>query len=98
MFGDHGPLLTLGTQDMKSSDLPFFITDYYATVGGVFPPRRCSSYLGLPANRAADYTTTLDAMHGILRCLSGGRSATNVERHDRVIVRHHLRYEDFLYE
>ena len=81
-----------------SDDMPFFITDHYATVGGVFPPHRCSKYLRPPADRAANYTTTLDAMHGILRCLSGGQSATNVERRDRVIVQHHLHYEDFLYE
>ena len=96
VFGDHGPVLTQGMD--TGDDLPFFITDRYATVGGVHPPHRCSSYLGLPANRAANYTTTLDAMHGILRCLSGGQSAMNVERDDRMIVRYHLRYEDFLYE
>ena len=96
VFGDHGPVLTQGKD--PSDDMHFYITDRYATVGGVFPSHRCSSRLGPPANRGADYTTTLDAMHGILRCLSGGQSATNVERDDRVIVRYHLRYEDFLYE
>ena len=96
VFGDHGPVLTQGMD--PSNDMPFFITDRYATVGGVYPPHRCSAYLGLPASRAANYTTTLDTMHGILRCLSGGQSATNVERDDRMIVRYHLRYEDFLYE
>ena len=96
VFGDHGPTLARGMD--PSDDMPFFITDHYATVGGVFPPHRCSKYLGLPANRAANYMTTLDAMHGILRCLSGGQSAMNVERDDRMIVQYDLRYEDFLYE
>ena len=102
VFGDHGPVLTQGVE--SSEDVHFLITDRYATVGGVFPPHRCSPYLGRPANRAADYTTTLDAVHGILRCLSGGQSATRVQRHDRVITRYqnlrheNLRYKDFLYE
>ena len=96
VFGDHGPLLAQGME--SSNELPFFITDHYATAGGVFPRHRCSSYLGRPATRAADYTTTLDAMHGILRCLSGGHSATKVEREHRVIIRYGLPYESFLYE
>ena len=96
VFGDHGPVLTQGMD--PSDDLPFYITDRYATIGGVFPSHRCASHLGPPADRAADYTTTLDAMHGILRCLSGGRSATRTQRADRTIVRHGLPYEGFLYE
>ena len=96
VFGDHGPVLTQGMD--PSDDLPFYITDRYATIGGVFPSHRCASHLGPPADRAADYTTTLDAMHGILRCLSGGRSATRTQRADRMIVRQGLPYEAFLYE
>ena len=93
VFGDHGPVLTQGMD--PSDDLPFYITDRYATIGGVFPSHRCASHLGPPADRAADYTTTLDAMHGILRCLSGGRSATRTQRADRMIVRQGLPYEGF---
>ena len=42
--------------------------------------------------------TTLDAMHGILRCLSGGHWATKVLRANRRTVRYDQPFEDFLYE
>ena len=96
VFGDHGPLLTQGGDGNYERSL--FITDHFGTVGGTFPPHRCSPYLRPPTGRKGDYMTTLDAMHGIIRCLSGGQWATNVIRVNRRTVRYNQPYEDYLYE
>ena len=45
--------------------------------------------------------TTLDAVHAILGCLSGGQTALLEPRRDRFLEgleEHEYRYEEFLYE
>ena len=74
----------------------------YAILGGVYPPDRCAEYLDEAESRG--YMTTLDAVHAILNCLSGGgQSAFVVPREHklRVLTAHDtylLDPKEFLYE
>ena len=99
VFGDHGPLLAkgLGIED----DPTFFLQDRFGILGGIYPPDRCSAELDEAESKG--YVTSLDIVHAILECLSGGQSPLREPRNDRfwgsgVPEDHSYKYEDFLYE
>ncbi len=99
VFGDHGALLAhkAGLED----DPTFFLQDRFGILGGVYPPDRCAAELDEAESKG--YVTTLDVVHAILECLSGGQSALREPRHDRfwgdyVPESHSYKHEDFLYE
>ena len=99
VFGDHGMWLSRGMR--IDEDPTFVIQDRFAVLGGVFPRDRCGQYFD--EAEAKGYMTTLDAVHSILGCLSGGQSALLEPRHDRFFgggfeEEHDYRYEEYLYE
>ena len=71
VYGDHGLLVSqgLGFEDNRG----FVVQDNYGVLGGVYPRGACSAWFDEASTRG--YMTILDAVHAILRCLSGGESA-----------------------
>ena len=99
VFGDHGMLLSMGIQ--VDEDPTFYFQDRFGVLGGVYPRDRCKEYFD--DAEAKGYMTTLDAVHSILGCLSGGQDALLEPRYDRFFEvgldeEHDYRYEDYLYE
>ena len=99
VFGDHGMWLSRGMG--IDEDATFVIQDRFAVLGGVFPRDRCGQYFD--EAEAKGHMTTLDAVHSILGCLSGGQSALLESRHDRFFgggfeEEHDYHYEEYLYE
>ena len=99
VFGDHGMWLSAGVQ--IDEDPTFYFQDRFGVLGGVYPRDRCGEYFD--DVEAKGYTTTLDAVHSILGCLSGGQDALLEPRHDRFFgvglpEEHDYRYEEYLYE
>ena len=99
VFGDHGMFLSTGMQ--VNEDPTFVIQDRFAVLGGVFPRDRCGQYFD--EAEAKSYMTTLDSVHSILGCLSGGQSALLEPRLDRFFgegfeEEHDYRYEEYLYD
>ena len=99
VFGDHGMWLSRGM--MQNEDPTFYFQDRFGVLGGVFPRDRCKQYFD--DVEAKGYMTTLDAVHSILGCLSGGQSALLEPRYDRFFgagleEEHDYRYEEYLYE
>ncbi len=101
VFGDHGPRLT---HNMKFGDDPdFFVKDNLGVLGGIWPADACAEWFDDELQKG--WLTTLDAVHVILRCLSGGDEAL-VE--PRATTMHRYRdipdddpersFADFLYE
>ena len=95
VFGDHG---AFQSSKVKFKDDPtFFLLDRYAILGGVYPRDRCAKYLDEAEGRG--YMTTLDAVHAILKCLSGGKSALVEQRnHQLRIGDAQVDPKEFLYE
>ena len=99
VYGDHGAWLS---SSMKIEDDPeFFLQDRFGILGGVYPPDRCAAEFDEAESKG--YVTSLDIVHAILECLSGGQSPLREPRNDRfwgggVPEDHSYRYEDFLYE
>ncbi len=99
VFGDHGALLSDG---MAVEDDPeFFIQDRFGVLGGVWPPDRCASEFDEAQSKG--YMTSLDVVHAILECLSGGESPLIEPRRDRfwgggIPEDHSYDYKEFLYE
>ena len=99
MFGDHG---TWMSRELEMEEDPtFFLLDRFGILGGVYPRDRCSSYFDEAQRKG--FMTTLDAVHAILSCLSGGQSALVEPRHDRfwgygVLNDREYPYKEFLYE
>ena len=100
VYGDHGPWLSRG---MSFEDNPTFVVqDRFGVLGGVYPPDACTTYFDETLSKG--YMTTLDGVHAILRCLSGGQSALKTPRELPIRVRDiipdsiTLSYEEFLYE
>ncbi len=101
VFGDHGPRLTEG---MEFGDDPdFFVKDNLGVLGGIWPPDACESEFD--EAQAKGWMTTLDAVHAVLRCLSGGEEAlveprtTIMRNYDRIPNDDPERsFADFLYE
>ena len=99
VFGDHGPLLA---KDLRVEENPtLFLQDRFAILGGVYPPDRCAAEFDEAESKG--YMTSLDVVHAILECLSGGQSPLREPRNDRfwgtgVPEDHSYKYKDFLYE
>ena len=100
VYGDHGPRLSHG---MSFEDNPTFVVqDRLGVLGGVYPPDACATYFDETLSKG--YMTTLDGVHAILRCLSGGQSALKTSRELPIRARDiipddlNLSYGDFLYE
>ena len=99
VFGDHGALQSWGLE--FEDDPTFLVQDQFAVLGGVYPRDRCTEYFDEAESRG--YMTTLDAVHAILACLSGGQSALlEPEEHRlRVSTAQGVQWmspEEFLYE
>ncbi len=99
VFGDHGMWLSAGIQ--IDEDPTFYFQDRFGVLGGVYPRDRCKEYFDDVETKG--YMTTLDAVHSILRCLSGGQEALLEPRYDRFFEvgleeSHDYRYEEYLYE
>ena len=72
VYGDHG---TLASQGVKFADNPTFVVQAnYGVLGGVYPREACAAWFD-EVEATQNYMTVLDAVHGLLRCLSGGESA-----------------------
>ena len=99
VFGDHGMFLSMGMR--INEDPAFYLQDRFGVLGGVFPRDTCKQYFD--DAEAKGYMTTLDAVHSILGCLSGGQDALLEPRYDRFFgvgleEEHDYRYEEYLYE
>ena len=100
ILGDHGVFHSLRPATFED-DPRFFILGRYAILGGVYPPDRCAGYFD--EAEARGYMTTLDAVHTILECLSGGQSALAKPREHKLRVwtdddTFRLDPKEFLYE
>ncbi len=71
VFGDHGSGLSnrLGYAD----DPRFVVQDRFGVYGGIYPRDACESWFDETLEQ--EWLTILDAVHTILRCLSGGEEA-----------------------
>ena len=106
VYGDHGPRLSRGMS--FEEDPEFVIQDRLGVLGGVYPPDACATYFDETLSKG--YMTTLDGVHAILRCVSGGQSALKMPQefatlaystlaHNDVIPPGITRsYREFLYE
>jgi len=71
LFGDHGMKLTY---NMAFYDDPeFYVKDNLGVLGGLYPRDACEPWFD--ETLAEPYVTTIDVVHTILRCLSGGEEA-----------------------
>ncbi len=101
VYGDHGPFLS---QRLQFADDPeFFFQDHYGILGGVYPRDTCAGWFDEASSQG--YMTILDAVHALLRCLSGGESPLIKPRKytqpgygGPIRGDDKPRYEDFLYE
>ncbi len=97
VYGDHGPWLSRG---MSFEDNPTFtVQDRMGVLGGVYPPDACATYFDETLSKG--YMTTLEGVHAILRCLSGGQSALKTPRESTILaytVPRGISYKEFLYE
>ena len=100
VFGDHGPFLSQGLQ--FEDDPEFVFQDRYGIPGGVYPRDTCARWFDEASSQG--YMTTLDAVHALLRCLSGGESPLIKPRkyaqpgYGPIPGHNKPYYEDFLYE
>lgn len=103
VFGDHGALLSY---NVAFADAPeFVVQDHFGALGGVHPPDACAEWFD-EAQEKRGYLTLLDAVHTVIRCLSGGESALRAPPEDYylggwngVVPDGHRRtYKEFLYE
>ena len=99
VYGDHGPFVSRGVE--IDNDPKFVVQDYYGVLGGVYPPHACAPWFD--EAMAHGYMTTLDAVHVILRCLSGGENALIEPRrglhgYGPRLQDAQLDYKEFLYE
>ncbi len=100
VYGDHGPLMS---NRHKFEENPEFVfQDHYGILGGVYPSDTCAAELDEAS--AQGYMTILDAVHAILRCLSGDESALIQPRkytqpgHGPIPSNPKPEYKEFLYE
>ncbi len=100
VYGDHGPFLSRGLQ--FADDPGFVFQDSLGILGGVYPRDTCARWFDEASSQG--YMTILDAVHALLRCLSGGESPLIKPKEYTVPWNHQfhghdgLTYEDFLYE
>ena len=72
VYGDHG---TMASQGVKFADNPTFVVQAnYGVLSGVYPREACAAWFD-EVEATQNYMTVLDAVHALLRCLSGGESA-----------------------
>ena len=71
VYGDHGPFLSRHVS--VETDAVFVIQDHFGVLGGIYPRDRCAASFDEASSQG--YMTVLDAVHGLLHCLSGGKSA-----------------------
>ena len=103
VFGDHGPGLSIGVAFADAPD--FVVQDYFGALGGVHPPDACEEWFD-EAQQRRGYLTLLDAVHTVVRCLSGGESALRAPPEDyyvggwqgKVPDGDRRTYKEFLYE
>ena len=82
VYGDHG---TLVSQGVKFADNPTFIIQAnYGVLGGVYPREACATWFD-EAEATQNYMTVLDAVHALLRCLSGGERAGKASQQDHFL-------------
>ncbi len=101
VYGDHGPFLS---QRLQFADDPeFFFQDHYGILGGVYPRDMCAGWFDEASSQG--WMTILDAVHALLRCLSGGESPLiKPRKYTQPGFGGPIRgddkphYEDFLYE
>ena len=106
VYGDHGVFLSRG---LRFEDDPEFVfQDNYGILGGVYPRDTCAAWFD--EAQVQGWMTTLDAVHALLRCLSGGESLLVKPRKYTQpgygpsttptpwATSHKPYYEDFLYE
>jgi len=72
VFADHG--LKLSHQFDFDNAPRFVVQDRFAIFGGVYPRDACASWFDETLSHKP-WITTLDAVHTILRCLTGGEEA-----------------------
>ena len=100
VYGDHG---TMASQGVKFADNPTFVVQAnYGVLGGVYPRDACGAWFD-EAEAAQNHMTVLDAVHALLRCLSGGESALVKDRNMPVSfgpVPHQtiFGFDEYLYE
>ena len=100
VYGDHGPFLSQGLQ--FADDPEFVFQDNYGILGGVYPRDTCAGWFDEASSQG--WMTILDAVHALLRCLSGGESPLIKPRkytqpgYGPIPRRDKPYYEDFLYE
>ena len=100
VYGDHGTMASMGT---KFADDPTFVVQaHYGVLGGVYPREACAAWFD-EAEAARNHMTVLDAVHALLRCLSGGESALVKDRNMPVSfgpVPHQtiFGFDEYLYE
>ncbi len=100
VYGDHGPFLSKGLQ--FEDDPEFVFQDHYGILGGVYPRDTCAGWFDEASSQG--YMTILDAVHALLRCLSGGESPLiNPRKYTQpaqgpIPLDDKPYYEDFLYE
>ncbi len=101
VYGDHGPFLS---QRLQFADDPeFFFQDHYGILGGIYPRDMCAGWFDEASSQG--WMTILDAVHALLRCLSGGESPLiKPRKYTQPGYGGPIRgddkphYEDFLYE
>ena len=101
VYGDHGPFLSQGLQ--FDDDPEFVFQNHFGILGGVYPRDTCAGWFDEASSRG--YMTILDAVHALVRCLSGGvspliepRKYTRPGYGPISETRQLYYYEDFLYE
>ncbi len=71
VFGDHGSGLSNGLG--YADDPQFVVQDRFGVYGGIYPRDACAEWFDETLEQ--EWLTILDAVHTILRCLSGGEEA-----------------------
>ena len=100
VYGDHGTQVAKG---LEIRDNPTLVVQaHYGALGGVYPREACAAWFD-EAEAAQNHLTVLDAVHALLRCLSGGESALAKPR-DRTIFfgpaksQDLFSFDEYLYE
>ena len=83
VYGDHGTQVAMG---LEFKDNPTFVVQAnYGALGGVYPREACAAWFD-EAEAAQNHLTVLDAVHALLRCLSGGERALAKPRNRTIFV------------
>ena len=72
VYGDHGTQVARGIE--LGDDPTLVVQAHYGALGGVYPREACAAWFD-EAEAVRNHITVLDAVHALLRCLSGGESA-----------------------